>query len=299
MKVEISERWQPADNEVIFLLPFVDAREAINVTRTDTREQIMDQTMLESRSTWISGSNWLQNDTDIRTFQFVVNGIEQELNTLKLEGLQCISGDCPQDAIKPVPLGDAKYWSDLGTWPSGQLPQEGEDVHIEPGMNVILDIETPKLNLLIINGRLSFLDYTDPIHLHAKQIYIRAGELLVGSESDPYQGDAQISLYGWRHEQTEIMSGSVITGNKVIYNTGTLSMHGLPRDRHSRMRMSVYKDNTMALVDSGLDWVAGEKVYFAPTNHQWTHSEYKTIESYNMDTGELVLTTPFEFYHFG
>jgi len=40
MKVEVSERWQPADSEVIFMLPFVDAREAINVTRTDTREQI-------------------------------------------------------------------------------------------------------------------------------------------------------------------------------------------------------------------------------------------------------------------
>jgi len=57
-------------------------------------------------------------------------------------------------------------------------------------MNVILDIETPKLNLLIINGRLSFLDYADPIHLHAKQIYIRAGELLVGSETEPFQADA-------------------------------------------------------------------------------------------------------------
>lgn len=67
-----------------------------------------------------------------------------------------------------MPLGDAKYWSELDTWPSGELPKEGEDVHIEPGMNVILDIETPKLNLLIINGKLSFLDHTDPIHLHAK-----------------------------------------------------------------------------------------------------------------------------------
>jgi len=78
--------------------------------------------MLSSKSTWISGSNWLQNDTDIRQFQFVVNGVDQTLHNLKLEGLQCIHGDCPQDAIKPVPLGDAKYWSDLGTWPSGQLP---------------------------------------------------------------------------------------------------------------------------------------------------------------------------------
>jgi len=53
-------------------------------------------------------------------------------------------------------------------------------------MNVILDIETPKLNLLIINGKLSFLDHTDPIHLHAKQIYVRAGTLEIGEEANTY-----------------------------------------------------------------------------------------------------------------
>jgi hypothetical protein len=44
---------------VIFVIPFVDAREAINVTRTDTNDQIMDETMLETTSTWITGTNWL------------------------------------------------------------------------------------------------------------------------------------------------------------------------------------------------------------------------------------------------
>lgn len=71
---------------------------------------------------------------------------------------------------------------------------------------------------------------------------MRAGELAIGEESSPYQGEAQISLYGLRHEQTEIMSGSVITGNKVIYNTGTVSLHGKTRDRHSRLRRTIYKD---------------------------------------------------------
>ena len=191
--------------------------------------------MLNTVSSWTTGANWLQNATDIREFQFVVNSKDLNINKIRLQGLQCISGACPQDAVRPVPLGDAKYWSAVDTWPSGMLPVEGEDVHIEPGMNVILDIETPKLNLLIINGRLSFLDYTDPIHLHAKQIYVRSGELLIGEEAAPYQNDAQISLYGSRHEQTEIMSGSVITGNKLLFNTGTVSFHGKTRDRFSRL----------------------------------------------------------------
>ena len=38
MNVGISERWSEGDNNTLFVLPFVDAREAINVTRTDSGE---------------------------------------------------------------------------------------------------------------------------------------------------------------------------------------------------------------------------------------------------------------------
>ena len=149
------------------------------------------------------------------------------------------------------------------------LPKEGEDVHIEPGMHVILDIDTPILNLLIVNGRLSFKDDVEKpkIILQAKQIYVRAGELLIGEEDKPYEGEAQITLHGERKEQTLIMSGSVVSGNKLIFNTGTVKFFGKTRDRHSRMRISVYKGKTEALVSTGLDWVAGDDLYFAPTNH--------------------------------
>lgn len=59
-------------------------------------------------------------------------------------------------------------------------------------MNIILDIETPLLNLVIVNGRLSFHDDPDGnlINLKAKQVYVRAGELLIGNDTDPYMGNA-------------------------------------------------------------------------------------------------------------
>ena len=65
-------------------------------------------------------------------------------------------------------------------------------MHIEPGMNVVLDIATPILNLVTVNGRLSFLDRTDKalVELKAKQVYVRAGELLIGEEGKPYEGNA-------------------------------------------------------------------------------------------------------------
>lgn len=58
---------------------------------------------------------------------------------------------------------------------------------------MIMDIEPPLLKKLVINGRLSFLNEADTPHdltLHARIIYVRAGEFLIGSEELPYNGNA-------------------------------------------------------------------------------------------------------------
>lgn len=36
MDVEISDRWATGDQQAMFVIPFVDAREAVNVTRQDS-----------------------------------------------------------------------------------------------------------------------------------------------------------------------------------------------------------------------------------------------------------------------
>jgi hypothetical protein len=76
-------------------------------------------------------------------------------------------------------------------------------------------------------------------------------------------------------------------------------MFGKDRKRQSRLRETVNKGDNKAKVDSGLKWETGDKLYFAPTAMQATHSDYLTIESYNNESGDLVLTEDFEFYHWG
>lgn len=68
-----------------------------------------------------------------------------------------------------VPINeDELFWSNPAAWPSGEVPVEGENVTIEPYMNIVLDIVTPILNLVTVNGRLSFYDFEEPIELKAK-----------------------------------------------------------------------------------------------------------------------------------
>lgn len=104
-------------------------------------------------------------------------------------GLRCL-GSCNEALNETVEVEDTtRYWSVPESWPSGQVPVAGEDVHIEPSWNMVLDVDTPVLKLLRINGRLTFLNTTN-IHLRAKHIYVRKGELLIGSAEYPFQHDA-------------------------------------------------------------------------------------------------------------
>jgi len=46
--------------------------------------------------------------------------------------------------------------------------------------------ESPLYKMIQINGILTFANTTDT-HLHAEHIFVRAGELHIGSENLPYQ----------------------------------------------------------------------------------------------------------------
>src|SRR5580698_7510654 len=54
-----------------------------------------------------------------------------------------------------------KRWSDPATWPNRKVPVAGDKVTIDAGKEVVLDVNTPPLNGLTINGKLSFANNKD------------------------------------------------------------------------------------------------------------------------------------------
>ena len=81
-------------------------------------------------------------------------------------------------------------------------------------------------------------------------------------------------------EETLVLSGTVSAGNKILATTGDVFFYGKKRSQHTRLIMPAYKGQQEILVEAGLDWVAGDWIYIAPTALQHTHSEYRTIVSY-------------------
>lgn len=115
-----------------------------------------------------------------------------------MEGLRCISGSCALELVEDAPIeAGTRLWSDAANWEGSVLPQDGDDVVIPAEWNLLLDIgETPILNSLTINGRLTFYNNNFDVNLRAKKIFVRAGELLIGTEDEPFQANAQITLFG-------------------------------------------------------------------------------------------------------
>ena len=282
---------------------FTETREAVNITTNyGSGEQIMNYTMITKMTADLeTGDNAIFNDTETREINFVVNGKNPDKNEILFEGLRCISGVCTLDDIEELELEEGqRLWSNATNWPNEVLPQEGDEVTIPSNWNMILDIEeTPVLESLTINGRLTFAPTMD-VHLRSKWIFIRAGELLIGSEEEPYEKNAEITLHGMTDSETLVISGTVSAGNKILATVGDVKFYGKSRDKMTRLIAPVYRGDTQIYIDmpsEGLDWEIGDEIYLAPTAMQFDHSDYAVIEA--IEGSRITLTEPLNFYHWG
>ena len=89
---------------------------------------------------------------------------------------------------------DYELWSQEKTWISNKTPKEGEDVFIPSYKRVLVDVSTPKLKNVTIEGKLSFEDKKD-ITFDADSIILNKGSLLIGDENDLFQNNLKITLH--------------------------------------------------------------------------------------------------------
>lgn len=199
----------------------------------------------------VTGDNVVYNETDVKELHWLVNGKHPRKSTKWLmEGFRCVQHnellwECKDEEVKEKEIPNYSIpWSKTSTWPSGKLPVEGEVVEIPPGVWIEYDIEeSPILEKLTINGRLSFKDDPEnPVNrtLHSYIIYVRQGELLIGSENQPYSGNATIKLYGDPEADTIAPSFNTEFGNKGLFIVGLAEFHGQRRNQNTRLKETVY-----------------------------------------------------------
>ena len=191
------------------------------------------------------------------------------------------------------------FWSSIWSWGGDVPPREGELVGIPQGIEIVLDITTPVLKSLILNGGdLVFDRESDGLTLNAEYILIvNDGSLQIGSEEEPYENEATIMLHG----NTRCIE-LPIYGCKVLgVRKGSLELHGMPVvNTWTRLAATANAgDLTITVIDDVSDWNVGDEIVIPTTNHRHSmgENELLVIASIGVDGKTITLEEPLEYKH--
>jgi cell migration-inducing and hyaluronan-binding protein len=183
-------------------------------------------------------------------------------------------------------------WSDASTWPSGEVPGEGDAVEITRDMDVVLDVSPPVLRSLTIQGKLSFADEED-LNLTTEWIYVPGGELTIGTADNPFQHNATITLI----DNVKGEDINTMGDRGIMLMRGTLNLHGNREHTWSKLSATAEAGSTSFTVLDASGWRAGDEIVLASTDFNPRQAERRTITAVNGNT--ITIDRPLQYMHFG
>ncbi len=183
-------------------------------------------------------------------------------------------------------------WSDPNTWPSGEVPGEGDAVEITRDMDVVLDVDAPGLRSLTIQGSLTFSDERD-LSLESEWIYVPGGSLTIGTADNPHTSKATITL-------TDNVPGEDINtmGDRgIMLMQGTLNLHGTSENTWSKLTQTAERGATSIELLDASGWSVGDEIVLASTDFNPRQAERRTITA--IDGSTVSFAEPLEYMHFG
>jgi hypothetical protein len=302
MDIEQSERWRPEDKNIYLVHNYSDVRALMDV---NVGSQFFENHTLPnydiSNADYKTGMNILKDDP--KEFHLAINGKNntRDNQKIRLKAHRC-DGSCTA-AIVVAPMENrTRYWNNSADWPNGTIPIAGDTVEVMSGWNMVFDLEeSPILKMLTINGILTFKnDSQTQIHLRAKHIFIRAGELHIGSAEYPFLGKARITLHGEKETEAMVYDNAIEAGNKLIANVGLMSIYGTPRKQMiTRLHAEAKKGDNKITVEPNLDLVPGDRLGLTATSFKSLASDDVFVTSYDNVTGVVTLTSSLNHYHWG
>jgi cell migration-inducing and hyaluronan-binding protein len=207
-------------------------------------------------------------------------------------GAQAHEGHAAAEAPAPSVALERSLWSDPASWPDGKVPGEGDAVTIARGKEIVLDVDSPALRSLTIDGKLTFSNDAD-IDLTSDWIYLQGGELAIGSEGKPYTRNATITL-------TDKVPGENINtmGDRgIILMGGTLSLHGDREHTWTKLAKTAEAGSARIEVLDASGWRKGDEIVLASTDFDPRQAERRHVTAVSGNV--LTLDKPLEYMHFG
>jgi len=183
-------------------------------------------------------------------------------------------------------------WSDPAAWPGGKVPGKGDAVVIGRDMDVVLDVVPPALRSVTIDGKLSFADDRD-LALETEWIYLRRGELRIGSEGKPYKHNATITLTDNVPDEDINTMGD----RGILVMGGKLELHGDREHTWTKLASTAKAGSTkIEVLDAG-GWRKGDEIVLASTDFDPRQAERRTITAIRGNA--ITLDKPLDYMHFG
>ena len=171
-----------------------------------------------------------------------------------------------------VPAGTPTAWSDPATW-GGTLPQAGQSVSIAPGRTVVLDVPSPALATLTIEGTLIAAHDRDLV-LSADIVMVHGGLLRIGCADDPYTRAGTITLTGAPSNASPHDMGTKVLGAMA---GGRIEIFGRPVRSWTRLSADAAAGATQISVDDASGWRVGDRLVVASGSSEPSQAEVRTI----------------------
>src|SRR5436190_6713955 len=193
----------------------------------------------------------------------------------------------------------ATKWSDPSTWPNNKVPAAGDKVAIAKDKNVILDVNTPALGGVTIDGKLSFADNAD-VELTTEWIMLH-GELAIGTEARPHTRNATITLTdNVKGEDIGVPAATVAServDRGIMLMGGTLNLHGDRKHTWTKLANTANAGSTSIQVLDASGWRVGDKIVLASTDFRPRQAERRTISA--IQGNAITLNAKLDYMHFG
>jgi len=206
------------------------------------------------------------------------------------------------------------HWSDPRSWRYEQLPAIGDTVVIPPEQAILMDVNV-SLRLLLVQGTLIWdsSPENDNLELQATYIFVHGGVFEIGTEQEPFNNSATITLKGDRFIDTELpkigakclavmdRSGQDPASGTLIQHSvrGVLDIHGTPRQRTWTILAAgehSMAGSTTISTSEPVDFKVGDKIVVTATAYSYTQSEERTVVSRPSST-EIILDAPLQYSH--
>ena len=167
---------------------------------------------------------------------------------------------------------------------------------IKKGQTILLDQDTPVLKLLLIQGGKLEFDVEKPsLHLQAENILITDnGCLQVGTENEPFPGQATITLHGHVRSREIPVYGA----KTLALREGKLDLHGLPVPiTWTHLNSTAEVGATLLHLVKQVTWKPGDKIILAPTGKSQREFEELEIKAVHNNGLTLEISPALEYKH--